>query len=239
VNNPELIWRSNTPIADFLRKWHRVTAFLGATIVLATFLVKDEKRDSIKDEIEKVENARATYLIREGEGDSLVRMANIQTALEGSAAPPKITDKELRDAIEGFNRQLAWAWERVLPKETDADNLVRFANSVPDVPKDLKEQTAGLSESVKTLAKRIDADIVWRTNEHTAKDFSAESEEISKMNVTLEGKYDDSKIRLKELADSAITTREDQLRLWTHGSNILFVLGWIVGLTGKTFGFES
>jgi hypothetical protein len=34
-----------------LRRRHRIVAFIGATIVLATFMAKDEKRDGIKEEL--------------------------------------------------------------------------------------------------------------------------------------------------------------------------------------------
>jgi hypothetical protein len=38
-------------IRERLKKHHAVVAFIGATIVLATFIVKDEKRDGLKDQI--------------------------------------------------------------------------------------------------------------------------------------------------------------------------------------------
>ena len=234
-----LIWRTGQR-GDFFRRWHRVIAFLGATIVLTTFVVKDEERDSIKDEIEKIENIQSTYLIRENASDALVRMSVIENMLRGGyPAAAKTPDQEMRAALEKWIYELKWIWDRVEPKTNDSDNLRRFADSLSGCPKELKDNADALPDDVKAIEKRINADITWQTNEHTAQDYLDEADKISKLNSQLESKMDQTKEGLKDYADSLIQIRENQLRWWTWGSNVLFGLGWVVGLTGKMYGFEA
>jgi hypothetical protein len=239
VKESVLIWRAGQR-DNFFRRWHRVIAFLGATIVLTTFLVKDEKRDSIKDEIGKIQNVQSTYLIRESASDALVRMSVIENMLRGAyPAAAKTHDEETRAAIEKWIYELKWIWDRVEPKTNDADNLRRFAASLSDLPKELKDNADALQDDVKAIEKRINADALWRNNEHTAQDYLDEADKISELNSQLETKMDQTKEGLKDYADSVIEIREHQLLWWTWGSNVLFVLGWVIGLTGKMYGFEA
>lgn len=130
-----LIWRRKRTVGEFFRKWHRVIAFLGATIVLATFVVEDEKRDAIKDEIEQIRNVRSTYLIRENQSDLLVRMSVIESMIRGFPVLPKTKtpQEKLELAIKLWEYQMNWVWDKFVPKMNSADNLVRLADSLPGV----------------------------------------------------------------------------------------------------------
>ena len=222
-------------VGNSLHKKHRWIGFLGATIVLATFLVKEERRDGIKAELEDLNNEETTFLTRNETYDIRVALLRIQMKLLPNEGEEYITHpkKEKTPEEKDYVDDLMQGHQMMPMLSLAMDNLRRFAAALP-LPDDEKKRVNSLDTIYAHLIE-IQATPV----KNNAESLRAADDDYERTQSLLWYGGNSAKNNLIRFADSAREDKEAQLRKWNFWSNMLFGLGWLMGLVGKWYGEDD
>jgi hypothetical protein len=236
-----------------LRKRHRLIAFIGATIVLATFIVKDEKKDRIKDELATIESAESTFLVRQDNSTTSDDIDSFHSDFLRQAYKEKWPWLVVEDRSPGWGsiilHQIGWAMPRM---QLDLDNVKRLYSGLPGTPDEVGRRMKSLDASWCKLNNKVEE---LMSQEAVAQDQElrrgkkvrdvypgmvtpAQAKELSRINGDFGRALQSEMEKVPAYMNSLKKQKEDDLHWWTVGSNILFGLGWCVGLTGKLYGVE-
>src|SRR5882672_6760922 len=75
-------WKKNFDLSLFFRRHNRLLTFAGALIVFVTFLVKEGKRESLKDLADSVDAAESVFVIRSDSFTTPVQLARMEEKID-------------------------------------------------------------------------------------------------------------------------------------------------------------
>jgi len=232
------------------QKLSRVTAIIGAGIVLATFVVKDVMKERLKDANDSLSGAESFYLTQTYnifiQDDIVYIKQEVDLALSTLQSQEKDqlqrSEQLLRTKSQAGNdhlnvvieyaRNLASLIDK-LPQETDK---AKRANS-------LLAECTSLSAEVKSLLSRLPG-LLSAINDNLKdpqafaglKEFVNETEPIP---VKTQRIMDEAKTLTKSVVADLATKKkasEQSYQRTTVLSYVLFALGWITGLAGQLLG---
>jgi hypothetical protein len=227
----------------------RLITFVGAGIVLATFVVKDMFSERLKEADDSLDGAQSLYLSQTYSSFMQDDLAYIKQQLDVTLA----TIQSGKDSTETHERILsakAQASDDHLSVLTEyADNLLDRVAKIPQEAqrtqeaRDLREQCSDLLQKVKNLRGQLPgllAAVNNNPNDPKAlgnlSDFVAETSPLPKAidSVTVAlGKL--TKVIVTDLSERKAKI-ERQYEFTKSLSYVLFIAGWIVGLAGQVLG---
>ena len=248
------------PLVRWLRRHGRVVTFLGASIVILTFIVKEGLKEWEKDAVDKIAAAQSRFDLKDqlSQVTELLERNRYGDGYQGSF---NIPIDDLVSAQAGHRSR--WAYTRRM----DLYNLGIVANTLSK-RRAYQKRIAALNEKVSAVereawnselevshrqfemarvrlfpvTRRSDtAPTTLPTTEH-AEDLLdravAATEQVMLFVPTIKADSDWFKLR-EEVLDTANTEREEKERLltgFTWLSYILYGIGWTLGLGGRLFG---
>jgi hypothetical protein len=133
-------WGKNLDLGRFFRRHNRLLTFAGALIVFVTFLVKEGKRESLKDLADSVDAAESVFVIRSDNFTTPVQLARVEDKIDKVGQDlyrnSKIKDMDMKD-IRFFMHFAEPAREDVmfLRASKTLDNASRLFEKLPRRPR--------------------------------------------------------------------------------------------------------
>ncbi|HXM22616.1 MAG TPA: hypothetical protein VN948_15270 [Terriglobales bacterium] len=230
-------------------KRRRLLPVIGATIVLATFVVKDAWRENLKDLVDSIENAQNVFLIRDDSKAVTSQLRVIEQKIDRIEQVSTLTTKDPFTGI-AVNSQMMIFRELQDNIGTDLDNTARLMDKVPgqeanrNTEEELKKGLVSARESfrqsgvtIARLTPTITPDGVFPAEARQAI-FDASADLSNKTNDLWTRTHNLSATVLKEAA-SELQVEERNFTWVKIASYILYVLGWTLTLFGKMFGIED
>jgi hypothetical protein len=227
----------------------RVLPVIGATIVLATFIVKDAWRENLKDLVDSIENAQNVFLIRDDSKAVTFQLRVIEQKIDHIEQVSTLTTKDPFTAI-AVNSQMMIFRELQDNIETDLDNTTRLMEKVPGqeanrkTVEELKKRLVIARDSFRQSGVTIARLIPTVTPDGV---FPGQARQaIFDTSVDLSNKTNDLWTRTHNLSATVLNEAASELQVeekhfrWVKiASYILYVLGWTLTLFGKVFGIEE
>jgi hypothetical protein len=223
--------------------------FLGAGLVLATFIWKENLRDDAKDRLASIENAEGVFLIRAENRSNSVEMQQLRSKL---------------DSIGGeVHLGPSW-WMKRPSSKTESDwhmielDLAEVEEDIPFVRESVDnlsvmieragEQKEGLAKQVKELQERIgrlEAD-EKSTQTSMQRQTRASLPGLRQRSGVLEDEgveiWKEADTLDKEALRRTRSEKEEvkrELSRDTIITNVLFGLGWAIALIGRLFSIDG
>jgi hypothetical protein len=218
--------------------------FVGATIVLSTFVVKDTWSESLRSFIDALESTQTAFLIRADDNNLLRTLHDIQLDIYDlpTAGRKSLTTGEKVGRLNGEAEVVTLECRRV---EDFLETMDRLNEMLP-ADGDRRKNLTMLKESLSTLRNEAhDMDLasiapgVISTEGKKLVTGSKSNDKGLSMELVLWALNDDvdsfSEGILKE-ARKLKDTKEHDYRIAKFFSFGLYGLGWVVGLIGKLVG---
>jgi hypothetical protein len=235
-------------VRSFISEHNRLFAFVGASIVLLTFIVKEGWRESVKDLTDQIETDRNLYTLR---ADSLAIASQI-TGLgsEIEAVRAKVTATEFGMTLMGSNRaMLLYSWQ-MSQFRTSIDNLSSLQTKLP--PQFQQENTLKKLQidlnSCQALFRQIGVMLAHASSNATPDGILTEGQsnqigpatfKLSWQITTLYRQIDQLTSETLAKAQETSERRERSFKEATWISYILYGLGWCISLIGRLYGVEA
>jgi chromosome segregation ATPase len=239
----------------FLRQHQRVVTFIGASIVLATFILREVVRDHLKDLKDSLDQARNIYAIRAQLTTANKRVNHLQNHLDQQDAlrflKEKKEDKANTDQslFDEMNVTALSTIDQDIPEVEDLqfaqDNLNRFLGKLPsrEYPEQLSEiaeQLPKLKEQRNKLELAMDVcENVRAPNDRCSLDFletmDKKSDELDIKLMLMRIDLDKISIPVLEDAERELARRERWYKYANIASIFLFVGGWLLSLIGTLY----
>jgi predicted nucleic acid-binding Zn-ribbon protein len=231
-----------------LKKYNKVVAFLGATIVLSTFAVKEGWRENLKTLGETIETARNIYTLRSDNQVLTNQLNGLGSEIE--AIRGRISGTEFGFTALGVNRtMLMYTWQ-LQQLDLSLNNLSALLEKLPnvqnrkteldDIAKNLQQQHQ-LHRSIGEMTARA-APKLTPEGYYPADEANAISAEIFRLNASLLDIYRRVNDATKETLADAEAIRGKQEKLYgiaTWVSYGLYALGWMFALFGRLYGISG
>jgi hypothetical protein len=216
----------------FFRRHNRLLTFTGALIVFVTFLVKEGKRESLKDLGDSVDAAESVFVIQSDSLSYPLLLTSMEDKINSIVVASHLEPRE--KIVLLFPHP--WA-------QMKGDAMVTRASKVLDNASRLFEKLPHRSE---LIGERLHA-----LNDLVAKDEPSWSEELgvtrfSTLGTSKVGDLNDLWMLDKQAdalaneilldAEEIRASAERSYATYTWASYGLYTLGWCLGLLGKLYG---
>ena len=233
-------------MTTFLRKHQRLISFIGASIVFATFIVREVVREHLKDLADSLDQAENLFAIRGQLYSTNQRLRQIahQQDLTEMDKLPKRTPAFVRHKA-GIDDLVERDISEVDDLESNQDNLKRLLRKFPSdtylqTLKDHSEELAQLkTERDQMETAMTECDNANTPDKHCSWDFMYD---MDRKSDELDDKLFWMGVELKDLstpiladAERALARRESWYGYANIASVILFTLGWGLGLAGNLY----
>ena len=249
----------------FLKHQSTLLTFLGAAIVLATFVVKDAIRENVKDLLQSIDAAQSIFVLRNDTATviDLLRAVEKNMALRQEttvAGKGQLTTErlsyDLLDNVVVLNGRLESTIEASL------GNISELIAKLPEDRLQTRHEKNGevfwtddrdkLSELNKELLSIVQSsiDIAAEWNEKlplqgNQKEWTTRlvqlSEKVSELERRAGNLMTDTnqfQVEIVRKAQNVAREKERDYGRYTLWSYALFVIGWLLGLVGKLKGVE-
>ena len=120
----------------------------------------------------------------------------------------------------------------------DLDNMERFMEGIPGLPKEYINRFYDLNCRASCLNLRTKSGVPASTWSDE-KWLSGEVDHMTDENIEIYTGIEQLRSDIVHFVDDLKAKKEAALGTWTTGSNLLFLMGWAVGLAGKILGDDS
>jgi hypothetical protein len=221
---------------------------VGAAIVFLTFVIKDGLRENLKDEVAALENSHRQYEQRK-------QYTDILDAIQHRNQFRKITDEEALaggwdDYLGIYKKREKWlAMSQYIDKDYTPD--VQNADVLADALAENSQLAADRGKAHNALAR------LNETQERARKMFEEPTDksrgkdpDMTEAERQIESDYEGIDAwavpAIKNYAAEALDLAEKELQRtklrydrFTVASYFLFILGWVLGLTGRLMGSDG
>jgi hypothetical protein len=234
----------------FLKKHPRLVSFIGASIVLATFILREVVRDHLKDLANSLDQAQSVFAIQ-GQLDStnqrlrwLLNHEDFEITLKQIRRIAK-SGPTFEDTKDGIDSLLEQDISVVADLQATQQNLNRLLRKLPsnayptdlqgndDELKRMKEERDGLETKMLACSNANDP------TENCSLDFV---NEIDKESDALDVKLFWMGRKLRKASGNTLEEAEKELQrreAWYSYANVasvfLFIIGWSLGLVGSLY----
>jgi hypothetical protein len=224
-------------------------SLIGATLVFATFIEKDNLRDTTKERLSAIESAEGIFLIRSENRQLDISLKSVSDRLD-----------EIGNEVH-FGR--SW-WMKRKPTPTDTDihmavlSMAEVNTSLPSLRESLDNMSELLDRSglastqngqkLSNLKCQLDK-LEASTKEANQPLHGVGVSQWKDLRKTADGLEDDmtniwvdTNTLEQSVLDQARQEKEnlkDKLKQYTLWANVLYVVGWSLALAGRLFGFEG
>lgn len=202
--------------------------FIGASIALITFVVKDEIRQDLKDLADSIDVAESIFMVRSDSREVIVQVAYLQQFLKEK---PSWTGLASSDAYyRSLTSQLDSSLH-LLAKVPHGEELDREAIDL------MAKRNKWINDSLLPMAPLSKGPVV--------RDKAAEkAEKVRRQKLwgdafLLDGQVQSFGASVVDVARRVEAHEEHLYRISTYASYALYSLGWLVGLIGTLFGGED
>jgi hypothetical protein len=234
--------------AHRIQRYSKLFTFLGASIVLLTFAVKEGWRESVKDLAETVDSAQNIYTLR-ADGLATASQLNGLTS-EVEAIRAKVEDNQFGMTLPGINRSMLLYSGQLHQLEASTDNLSRlneklatkepFQPRMTDIQSQIEtEQVAFREIGVATVRVAPKADERGTLPTEDARAISKQIFDFSAKLVLLDREIATLTSDILANAQSEYENREKSFRRATWLSYFLYGAGWLLGLFGRLTGLNG
>jgi hypothetical protein len=223
----------NPELALFIRRHNQLLTLAGALIVFVTFLVKEGKRESLKDLGDSVDASQSAFMIRNDSISTPLQLATIEEEINYILlASPR---GSMTEGSRFFMLRRPWALgegEAVLSRiSRSLDNARRLSEKLPQRSELIEKRIHSLNNviaeyqpdpspkkiGVRLYSRQANFDPLWGL----AEQVDALGNEI----------LDD--------AEEVRVSTERSYAIYTWVSYGLYVLGWGLGLIGRLYGLTE
>jgi len=118
----------------------------------------------------------------------------------------------------------------------DIDNIDRLTQQLGPLPSDLRKNFDDVKKEAAQLKELLNPKgDIW-DDEKAVDDTTTNIDDKS---TTLSESLEDARKQFTAYADRVRKEKQQSLKCWTFGSNVLFVVGWMGVLIGKFYGEEK
>ena len=213
----------------FARRHDRLISFIGASVVLITFIVKDEIRQDLKDLVDSIDQAENVFMIRSDSRDLGEQVEHLQ--------------HDLRDKGTKW-RGLAssdWYYRSVT---AELDSAVHLLAKTPHGD-EFDEEALGLWSKRSEYMSSSLTPIAPLSEDPIVRDKAAEArarklkEKLWEDVYLLDTKTRGFGARVVDMARKVEVREEGRYRVVKGVSYVLYLIGWGLGLLGTMFGAEG
>jgi hypothetical protein len=212
----------------FLQGHRRLLLFVGASITLVTFVVKDEIRQDLKDLADSIDSAENVFMIRSDSRDIMEQIMWVQQLIKEqgprrSVLPPIAY---FRSLSAGLNSSV-----HLLAKVPHGEELDERAAVI------LLKRNKWMDQSLPPLSPIAERPIP----RDSAADAAEESRALESWKEVffLNGEVQQFGVEVLELAHKVEAQQEHRYRVSKYVSYFLYPLGWLIGLLGTLVGVEG
>jgi hypothetical protein len=242
--------KPDAPRKGFFQRHSRLVSFAGATLVLVTYLVKDELRDRAKDAADAADSNLSAFLQRE-------QLHDIQRSVEDGK-------NSERSHFEMLGRGMIAMSTTPLPsdlrdysyanvKDYDVADTHIILSSYQEAVREAQYEVSILysfspaySHSLDVNVKTIENDfrplmnyVYVATQKKDKKGLSQDYEDISEMGDKIrQVTYDATQHMLDELISDKASS-ENTLAAYNHYAPIVYLIGWLAALGGQLLGIKG
>lgn len=230
------------------KKHSHMMSWLGAIILLGTFVVKDALRENLKDLVDKLDAAENLYTIRREIGllrDDLTPSVN---PLEAEVTTKKVTYSEKENEAAFRKLQLNLEDESKIDRQA-LMNCIDLTQSFR-IDANVLHEEMGILHSIDSMIYKIeelkgsysDEDALRGAPIFVARQYSPAVQRDAEDDYDRLGKVEEHEsVVIREaldLADAKKKSREFGYALCTWTSYVLYAAGWGLALIGQSFGVE-
>ena len=235
---------------EFLRKHQRLVSFIGASIVLATFILREVVRDHLKDLADSLDQARSVFAIQ-GQLDStnqrlrwLLNHQDFEVTLKQIRRISK-SGPTFEDTKDGIDSLLEQDISVVADLQATQQNLNRLLEKLPSsvYPTDLQgndDELKRLKDERDELEKKMQTCTSEKNpTQSCSLDFV---NEMDKQSDALDVKLFWMGLKLRKASGNTLEEAEKELQrreAWYSYANFasvfLFIVGWSLGLVGSLY----
>jgi hypothetical protein len=240
--------REASRIGSFLNRYSKMVAFLGATIVFSTFIVKEGWRENLKSLGDTIDTAQNIFTLRSDGVATTSQLNGLVSEVEAIRA--KISGNEFGLTLPGVNRTMLVYSGELRQLRTSVDNLSSLMERLPNPgqhKEDLKrnlDQLQGEQVAFRHVGELAARAIANESADGTpsAGDARVISSAIFQLSTGISDLYRQvDNLTSATLSDAqAARTRQEKLYgIATWVSYCLYALGWVFGLVGKLYGVDG
>lgn len=234
----------------FFRKHQRVISFVGATIVLVTFILREIVRDHLKDLADSLDQAQGVFSISGQLATTNERLRWLQDHAD-FALELKDTRRILKsgptfdDEVSGINSTLEQDISAIRDLKATQDSLDRLLRKLPagTAPAEIAEYKKQL-EQLRQERDAMETSMQPCANvkQPAAECSQALVDDLSKKSDALDVSVFWMGLHLRQVSAAVLERAEVVLNcretwfFWANvGSVLLFILGWSLGLLGTIY----
>ena len=219
----------------------------GALIIFITFVVKEQKRDELKDIVSAISSAQSGYKVREdieftmGETQEVIRRVDALTNDITLVNPPKRPREE-------YGAVVLMGEIRIMQINNHSllGTAVNLFEELPERPARAQDQLNALTKRYRQLAtdvEQLKSRIAEEAVKQAQKNWNTELTYSAGVRAQMTRLFDNSQAlstdirgQRDEIRRIAVTERmksEQQYEKYAKFSIYLYIVGWLLGLTGK------
>ena len=219
----------------------RFWIWVGTGTILATFVVRQEWREQLKDLVSSVSTAEDMFVVQRQNAETadmlheaLVRIDQISLNVEGRKS---INSAQRERVTTIFTSVISYNQET----EVSLDNIRRLVERLPQ-QEDYKNRLAKLEKERAEISSAAAQTTISSPNDIPTEEVDEASEKAVNMlafrTSALEKKVQSFTGEVLKEAEELKTKEETRYRYVTYGSRALYVFGIILGVIGKLLGKE-
>jgi hypothetical protein len=229
----------------------QVVSFVGATIILATFIAKDARKDELKELTDAVQSAENAYLIRDDEHNTYEALRDFERDYHSNWQADH--ERRRRDSADDdiHNSLLRAAVNSADETRKRLDQLARLNKSLPNGGKaELitanRKECADIVQLGTTLIAEIEAAKGNRSTVPSLTSTKLSSDFINQANAKIRHLYDradeadaateKASSQLWHAAEDDLKGLEQRYEYWKYIYYSLFAIGWLVTIAGILIG---
>lgn len=221
--------RSTGRLRRFARRHDRLISFIAASVVLITFIVKDEIRQDLKDLVDSIDQAENVFMIRSDSRDLGEQVEYLQ--------------QDLGDKGTKW-RRLASSDRYYRSVTAELDSALHLLAKVPH-DEVFDREASDLSTKLSKWMSNSLTRVAPLPEGPTVRDEAAEArtrklkEKLSADAYLLDTQTRGFGARVVDMARKVEVREERRYRVTKYVSYLVYLIGWVLGLFGTMFGAEG
>ena len=208
--------------------YRRLLLFIGASIALSIFVVKDEIRQDLKDLTDSINTAENVFMVRSDSREVIIQVARIQQLLEGKPSWTGLASSE------AYYRSLTAQLDSTLHLLAKVPHGGEFDREAIDL---MAKRNQWMADSLRPMAPISEGPVVRDEAEEKAE--KALGQKLWNDAFLLDGQVQSFGSSVVDMARKVEAHEEHLYRISKYASYTLYSLGWLVGLIGTLFGGED
>ena len=237
-------------MTGFLGKHQRSISFLGASIVLVTFLLREVVRDHLKDLADSLDEARVVFSIRSQLSTANDRLKFLQNHADFELTLRDIhrmakTGPTFDDMKSGVDSTLEQDISAIEDLQSALDSLDGLLRKLPTevAPSEVREYETQLAQ-LKQQRDRMETEMGPCENAHKPETACSQEfvNEMDEQSDDLDVNLFWMGLHLRRVSTSVLERAEGVLRqrdrwyFWANVASVLFFfVGWLLGLIGTIY----